>query len=1090
MAAVAFASDVGSQDGRPAPVRTNQDEDPSVQLNRCRIWEKLRKGELHSITRENVEELVAILDNNDMGEITKEDLKELQTVPDLELTDEDIEEIAKDCDKDQSGRISVEELHKALTTGSISFKKVLEALGKKRDRRKPTECEREDLVKFLHEEYEVSSALWALPTTFVTLAVYMVLVHFHIRVDTAYEMQHAILNEIEGEGSAVVGNFLRASYVHDIETYWAWMNSSFIAATFKNDLTYYPYPGRFASYNRMIGGVRLDKYYTAPEQCQQASRLFLQYDNFYGPGYCHKLGQEMVDHKWLLYHFAQDYLQEELDSLQSVRWLDQNVTSARHSALFYNAHLNAFTSYQLAFTFRADGLVTVHPIMETFLADPYFDKWIVAMDAIFMLLLLRVFWSEVKELIPACMNGFDGFIEYMGFWNFIDWVNLSFGVACLTVWALVCTTVGGGLQDAIAALPTEPLDAAVIRDGFLTNVTAFESIAGNSIDGYTSKLEEVLTTAADIENLHSLLRWILVFYSMSLMLKFFKAFRANPRLNIVIDTITESWVDICHFGLVFAVIFIVFAIMGQLAFGARIAQFSTLRDSLMMCWRILMGEFDVDEMQKVSSFLASLWFVLFTGLVLLILLNMLLAIIMDTYTGVKSKKASPRTIWAQWREAIRTVRETRGHLPLWNLICEFEDDGMPAHPGKHVTLRSLRRAFEKEKMTRHNAEYLVRKTVDYIKEKEGESELTMSDAIRLLGQLKTQVWKASDNSTEAVGLLRKMDQAPQQARLDAILAGEDPDAIKTVSNAFGNNIAKGVPFGGPRAPNSGSNLQLPAAACGGGGGGWQASTLSRAGNSNNFSHLPASQACLTAPAGNLQRRMSGGGFGDGVVTDGFRGMDHGMGMMQHPNMINPMLMMGGGEDLGLAEMGMMINGLHRVLEEQRRHTQEHDDWLDKRISAMERRCDTVEQVGERLYRLLNNLDPEGLARMPEKVDHILKEQRRQMESMYDGTGSEIPSGTPMGLSVARRGPRSSALEASPQRLESVEAKLTQLGEQVTQLVSHAEEAAEMRRILWRIDLNLRQMKQEPGSAGPTSPAQTGVVRMSGAAAAPRRSDHT
>eukprot|EP00971_Amphidinium_carterae_P061025 1207605-Amphidinium_carterae.1 len=559
----------------------------------------------------------------------------------------------------------------------------------------------------------------------------MVLVHFHIRVDTAYEMQHAILSEIEGQGEASRGNYMK-SYVHNVETFWDWMNSSFMDASFKNDLSLYPYPGRFASYNRMIGGIRVEKYYTAPEQCEQSQRLFLQYDGFYGPGNCHKMGSEMQDKKWMLYHFSRPYLRDQMQGLIHDRWIDQNVTKVVHRALFYNAHVNGFTSYHMHFEFRPDGKVSIKPFMETFLADPYFDKWVVAFDTIFIVLMARVFWSEIKELVPACMNGFDGFLEYMGFWNFIDWVNLSFGIACMTVWIIVCTSVGGGLQASLASLPTGALDTAVIENGFFPAELDFTTVADQGIEAYTAKLEQVLSEASSIEGQHGFLRFLLVFYSMSLMLKFFKAFRANPRLNIVIDTITESWVDICHFGLVFGVIFVVFAIMAQLAFGASIVQFSTLWDALMMCWRILMGEFDVDGMKQVSDFLATLWFVLFTGLVLLILLNMLLAIIMDTYTGVKSKKASPRTIWTQWKEAIHTVRETRGHLPLWNLICEFEDDGMPAHPGKHVTLRSLRRAFEKEKMTRHNAEYLVRKTVEYIADKEGESELTMSDAVRLL----------------------------------------------------------------------------------------------------------------------------------------------------------------------------------------------------------------------------------------------------------------------------------------------------------------------------------------------------------------------
>ena len=96
------------------------------------------------------------------------------------------------------------------------------------------------------------------------------------------------------------------------------------------------------------------------------------------------------------------------------------------------------------------------------------------------------------------------------------------------------------------------------------------------------------------------------------------------------------------------------------------------------------------------------WFWMFEGLVFLILFNMLLAIVMDTYSSVSGKKEGSETIIEQTFSTYKMIQQTRGHLNLWYLICEFEDDDDPAHPEKLVTTRSLRRAFPK--MTRHNAE--------------------------------------------------------------------------------------------------------------------------------------------------------------------------------------------------------------------------------------------------------------------------------------------------------------------------------------------------------------------------------------------------
>lgn len=51
----------------------------------------------------------------------------------------------------------------------------------------------------------------------------------------------------------------------------------------------------------------------------------------------------------------------------------------------------------------------------------------------------------------------------------------------------------------------------------------------------------------------------------------------------------------------------------------------------------------------------------------------------------------------------------------WYLICELEDDDFPAHPGELVTIRSLRKAFSKDRMTKQNAEYLIERASRHAK---------------------------------------------------------------------------------------------------------------------------------------------------------------------------------------------------------------------------------------------------------------------------------------------------------------------------------------------------------------------------------------
>merc|ERR1719261_1312204 len=108
--------------------------------------------------------------------------------------------------------------------------------------------------------------------------------------------------------------------------------------------------------------------------------------------------------------------------------------------------------------------------------------------------------------------------------------------------------------------------------------------------------------------------------------------------------------------IVFLVIFVVFSVMGYVMFGSAIKTFASQQRSFMMCWRVLMGEDIVEDMEAVGTFWTWSWVTFFQFFVGLILLNMTVAIIMDAYTEVKSSDGL--SIWTQMAAAVKTIRET------------------------------------------------------------------------------------------------------------------------------------------------------------------------------------------------------------------------------------------------------------------------------------------------------------------------------------------------------------------------------------------------------------------------------------------------
>merc|ERR1712039_872302 len=98
-----------------------------------------------------------------------------------------------------------------------------------------------------------------------------------------------------------------------------------------------------------------------------------------------------------------------------------------------------------------------------------------------------------------------------------------------------------------------------------------------------------------------------------------------------------------------------------------------------MGFRIMLGDFNWDELIEVGRPLTSLWFWSFTWLVNLVMLNMLLAMIMDTYTQVKgSMGGDAETLWSQAVEiGTRMLDQAKGRkLSLQRILVGLDPAGL------------------------------------------------------------------------------------------------------------------------------------------------------------------------------------------------------------------------------------------------------------------------------------------------------------------------------------------------------------------------------------------------------------------------------
>jgi len=352
-------------------------EDRAAKLGKCKALEKLKAGQLHTITVENVAELFDVLDETERGELTIDEISILKSIPDLKFTQEDIDGLVEDCTKNYDGdekepRITKDALYGAFHQGTLVERAVMEELGAGPKSFDVGTCTRDELLEFLEHEDETMDALCSLPITMLAFVLFFVLVQEHLAIGNAYSMQSAIFDEIDGEGKPFIG-----TYIHDVPSFWVWMTSSFVGAHFKSSkdkLKQYPVPGRFVVYNQMIGGMQLVKTQSnIATDCGQGDILGPFYDTL-GPSMCQKGGESNTTSEFLAYHMQSDELIGHLTYLDNLNWVDMNTRNLDFTCLYYNAHLGAFTDFHLTFDWFSSGQVYIQFGMETWVANPYGGK--------------------------------------------------------------------------------------------------------------------------------------------------------------------------------------------------------------------------------------------------------------------------------------------------------------------------------------------------------------------------------------------------------------------------------------------------------------------------------------------------------------------------------------------------------------------------------------------------------------------------------------------------------------------------------------------------------------------------------------------
>jgi len=535
-------------------------------------------------------------------------------------------------------------------------------------------CPASTFNKYVEQEIAEAQACQSLPFTLLLVASYAIMAIAHDDAVTIRGVEDSIEFDIsENANFAYTGDYAGHKTIMDVNSYadfWSWMNEGFLPLLFQqsnsfhegynaSDLRFQAASvdvkprdrGFILNYNRVIGGMRLVQERTDPARCTTYAGLLRLYNQDCVSGTDYNLEPEVglpaeqaqtttdpVYERWLYVFDDYDSLKLQLTTWETERWLDRSTKKIEIGIPLYNAEFGLHTLVFVDFYFSRGGHIWKKIIPQSQFAD-WHDQWYYGFyDAIWLLCLFYIFVVEIIEIqaLVRTKGCFSLFTEYVDIWNLIDWASVFGGLMIVIVfWASISNRL--------------VLNAHMIELGALDPITARAD--------YTSAVSEYFKSLQANVNYVRILKLLLAGYPLLIVFRLFKSFSAQPRLALVTRTIYMAASDLFHFMVVFTSVFFTFTICGIVLFGREVGSFTTIPRAFVSCFRLMMGDIDWEEISTIGRPEAGIWLWLFITIVVLLMLNMILAIIMDNYGEVKAQTGNAETLLD---EAVQTWQRYRG----------------------------------------------------------------------------------------------------------------------------------------------------------------------------------------------------------------------------------------------------------------------------------------------------------------------------------------------------------------------------------------------------------------------------------------------
>ena len=288
-------------------------------------------------------------------------------------------------------------------------------------------------------------------------------------------------------------------------------------------------------------------------------------------------------------------IQAQLRSLRASNWFDRRTRTLIVEFNLYNPNINCFAVCTFAIEVLPSG--NFLPTLTIDIVN-LFSKSSAIRNGIYYAYLALVFWMVLREL-KKMYRLRKAYLTQ--FWSWINWVIIATSLAAFAIWTYR-TNFGQKLSESFKNRDREYISFRYLN---------FWNLQMSALIAFPPALA---------------------------MLKFIKLLRFNRTISRLTQAISMGIKELSALFLIFAILFMTFVQAFYLTLFDKVSAFKNIVSSTETSFQILLGKFEMKTIMEANSILVVPLFIAFNCVILMVLLNLIITTISDTFSNMDSAK--------------------------------------------------------------------------------------------------------------------------------------------------------------------------------------------------------------------------------------------------------------------------------------------------------------------------------------------------------------------------------------------------------------------------------------------------------------------